>query len=74
MSYETDQLKQALANVLTQSENEKTSMQYRVSACETRMHSLELRVAELEAYLKKAKPYIDTFVLIDTSQETEVKP
>lgn len=74
MSYEHDQLKQALANVLTQSDNNNYNMQQRMVTCENRLFSLEARVAELEAYFKKAKPYIDTFILIDSPEETGAAP
>lgn len=74
MSYETDQLKQAINNVLTQSENDKTNMMYRLNTCENRAAAAEARLAEIEEFIKKAKPYIDTFLLIDTPEEPGATP
>ena len=72
MTYATDQLKQYLSQVLSESESNHLSSQSRLAALEGRAFALESRVAELEAYITKAKPYIDTFVLIDPEPEQVV--
>ena len=72
MTYATDQLKQYLSQVLSESEANYMSTQSRLATLEGRAFALESRVAELEDYIKKAKPYIDTFVLIDPEPDQEV--